>query len=234
MKFTKTLLTTALLSFALLGTTQVAYADFEPETQFHAASARETQFQQALDAANKNDFATALKLWKPLAEQGDASAQFNLGLMYANGQGVKQDKAEAAKWYRKAAEQGDVSAQFNLGLIYHIYHYDVEGVKWYRKAAEQGNASAQFNLGFMYWGGDLLKQDYFTAIEWFRKAAAQGDGLALHLLGFAYLDGNGVKQDKLKAKEYFGKACEIGIQEACFMLELEYGKLRDILEKPVK
>ena len=62
-------------------------------------------FQKGLDAADRGDFAVALKEWQPLAEQGDAVAQHNLGVLYRNGQGVPQDYAEALKWYRQAAEQ---------------------------------------------------------------------------------------------------------------------------------
>ena len=81
-------------------------------------------YEKGLDAAQSGDFATALREWKPLAEQGDASAQFNLGLMYYDGEGVPQNYKTAVKWYSLAAEQGDAHAQFNLGLMY----YDGKGV----------------------------------------------------------------------------------------------------------
>jgi len=58
------------------------------------------------------NYATALKEWRPLADQGDAHTQFNLGLMYRKGQGVTQDDAGAVRWYRKAADQGAAAAQF--------------------------------------------------------------------------------------------------------------------------
>ena len=71
------------------------------------------------DAAhNKQDYATVLRLLRPLAEQGDARAQFNLGFMYAKGQGVPKDYVQAVKWYRLAADQGNAGAQFNLGFMY--------------------------------------------------------------------------------------------------------------------
>ncbi|RZN74027.1 tetratricopeptide repeat protein, partial [Avibacterium paragallinarum] len=143
MKFTKTLLTTALFSFSVLSASQMAYA----------VSDQETQFQQGLEAAERGNFATALQLWKPLAEQGNASAQSNLALMYRKGQGVKQDYFQAVKWYQKAAEQGNADAQFNLALMYKngqgVKQDDFQAVKWYQKAAEQGDASAQNNLGIM-------------------------------------------------------------------------------------
>ena len=88
------------------------------------------------------------------AEAGDAVAQFNLGVMYANGEGVPVDDATAVKWYTKAAEQGDADAQNNLALMYDegegVPVDDATAVKWYTKAAEQGHAEAQYNLGVMY------------------------------------------------------------------------------------
>ena len=69
---------------------------------------------------DRGDYTQAARLFRPLAEQGIASAQFNLGMMYAKGQGVPQDYQAALKWYRKAAEQGDASAQNNLGLMYEM------------------------------------------------------------------------------------------------------------------
>ena len=102
------------------------------------------------------DYAKAAKLFAPLAEQGHASAQFSLAVMYENGQGVPQDYKEAAKWYRLAAEQGNALAQYNLGIMYDVgqgvpQDYK-EAVKWYRLAAEQGNALAQYNLGLLECG----------------------------------------------------------------------------------
>ena len=75
-------------------------------------------FHKGVDAYDKKDYATALKEWRPLAEQGITDAQYNLGQMYRKGQGVVQDYEEAVKWYRKAAEQGYGRAQNNLGVRY--------------------------------------------------------------------------------------------------------------------
>ncbi len=74
-------------------------------------------FDAGLAAYERGDYAAALKEWKPLAEQGYAAAQFNLGAMYDNGQGVPQDDAQAVQWYRLAAEQGMAEAQNNLGVM---------------------------------------------------------------------------------------------------------------------
>ena len=75
-------------------------------------------YEKGVAAYNRDDFATALREWTPLAEQGDASAQSFLGWMYDNGQGVPQNDKTAVKWYTLAAEQGIATAQFNLGLMY--------------------------------------------------------------------------------------------------------------------
>jgi TPR repeat protein len=84
---------------------------------------------------------------KYMAEQGDADAQFNLGWMYANGQGVAKNDAEVVKWYRKAAEQGHARAQTILGAMYtegrRVAKNDAEAAKWFQKAAEQGDKRAQ-------------------------------------------------------------------------------------------
>ena len=70
-------------------------------------------------AYDRGDYTTALRLWRPLAHQGDAPAQYKLGIMYAQGKGVPQDYAEAVIWYRLAAEQGLAPALRNLGVAYY-------------------------------------------------------------------------------------------------------------------
>ena len=79
-----------------------------------AGVSESADLQKGLNAYNKGDYATALREWKPLAEQGNADAQFNLGQMYRRGDGVPQDHKTAVKWYRLAAEQGYAFAQYNL------------------------------------------------------------------------------------------------------------------------
>jgi hypothetical protein len=133
-------------------------------------------FEDGLAAYKRGDYATALKEWQPLAEAGNADAQYNLGLMYYNGRGVPQDHREAVKWYRLAAEQGYALAQYNLGVMYvngrGVPQDDKESVKWFRLAAEQGYALAQNNLGVMYVNGRGVPQDKVLAYALFNLAAA--------------------------------------------------------------
>ena len=132
------------------------------------------------------------------AEQGDATAQFNLGNMYASGRGVLEDDAEAVRWYRLAAEQGHADAQFNLGVKYDFGEGvpldDAEAVKWYRLAADQGLANAQFNLGNMYNNGEGVLKDFAEAVRWYQLAADQGLADAQNNLGIRYANGEGVSR----------------------------------------
>ena len=75
-------------------------------------------FDKGLKAAQSGDFKTALAEWTPLAEQGNDNAQYNLGVMYANGDGVPENDKTAVKWYTLAAKQGYAEAQTNLGVMY--------------------------------------------------------------------------------------------------------------------
>ena len=128
------------------------------------------------NAYDSKDYATALKLLRALSEQGDASAQHRLGLMYESGQGVPKDFTEARKWYRKAADQGVALAQIKLGYMYQggegMPQDYAEGVKWYRKAADQGVALAQIKLGYTYFEGKGVPEDYVQAHMWWNLAAA--------------------------------------------------------------
>ena len=107
-----------------------------------AVSANGGPLEDGLAAAERSDYAAALKYWRPLAEQGDAELQFTIGLIYNYGQGVPQDHAEAASWFRLAAEQGDVHAQNDLGLIYEkgwgVQQDYLQALMWFNLAAMQG------------------------------------------------------------------------------------------------
>jgi uncharacterized protein len=129
---------------------------------------------------NSGDYATAMRLLRPLAEKdkGFLKPSFYLGLMYANGQGVPQDYAAAVSWYRKIADKGYAPAQNNLGVMYEtgrgVLQDYVTAVKWYRKAADHNYVTAQSNLGHMYANGKGLPQDYVLAYMWLNLAAARG------------------------------------------------------------
>ena len=89
-----------------------------------------TNFQSGLNAYRRGDYASALREWTPLAEQGNAGAQTSLGLMYNNGEDVPQDNETAAEWHRISTEQGNADTLFNLDLMYRKR----EGVPYDHKA----------------------------------------------------------------------------------------------------
>jgi TPR repeat protein len=138
------------------------------------------QLEDGVTAYQHGDFATALRIFQPLAERGDATAQSNLGVLYEKGQGTARDYREALKWYRQGAQQGYADAQFNLGVMFYAGHGVTqdyrEAAKWFRLAAEQGAALAQSNLGFMYEKGQGLSRDYVRAHMWYSLAASRLGG----------------------------------------------------------
>ena len=107
------------------------------------------------------------------AQQGDADAQYLLGLYFCTGEECVPDFKEAVKWFRKAAEQGHSDAQNNLGVCYSngdgVSQNFKEAIKWYRKAAEQGNVSAQLNLAICYTDDQNVIPDYQEAVNGIAK-----------------------------------------------------------------
>lgn len=104
-------------------------------TTFARAQSLEERMRTAAGAYERKDYATAVGIWRPLAEQGNAEAQTLLGAMYWSGDGVPRDHHEAAKWYLRAAEQGYARAQNDIGFMYGFGegippHDDVQAYKW--------------------------------------------------------------------------------------------------------
>ena len=135
--------------------------------------------QKGFAAALKGDFVTALREWTPIAEQGDAGAQYNLGQLYYLGDGVTQNYKTALKWYRLSAEQGISAAQYQLGHMYYlgdgVTQNSKTAVKWYRLSAEQGLAVAQRQLGLMYGigNGGVIKDNIYAHM-WINISALNG------------------------------------------------------------
>ena len=162
------------------------------------------------------------------AEEGDPSAQYELGFKYDWGWGVAKDHQEAVKWYRLAAEQGNVGAQLELGDKYRFgrdvpQDYD-EAVRWYRKAAWQGSKRAQVDLGTMYFFGKDVPRDPREAVMWLRRAAEQeaylyppiiafSDAFIEDMLAGLYESGEGV-QDYREAVKWYRKAAARGYAPA--------------------
>ena len=210
------------LAAELVGAQSVVYNATISTHSYVSSTASQTYLEQqcskGLDYYEAENYIEAIKIWKPLAEQGHADAQYNLAKCYYNGTGVAQDYYAAVSWSRKAAEQGHANAQYNLAVCYvtgtGVAQDYYAAVSWFRKAAEQGHANAQYNLAVCYGIGTGVAQDYYAAVSWYRKAAEQGYADAQYSLAICYYNGTGVAQDYYAAVSWFRKAAEQGLTEA--------------------
>ncbi|BDT66319.1 secretory immunoglobulin A-binding protein EsiB [Comamonadaceae bacterium OS-1] len=171
--------------------------------------------KEGLAAYDKAEYATALKELTPVAEKGNAPAQYRLGKIFNLGQGVPPDKKEAAKWFHLAAQQGLAEAQGALGYLCLVG----EGVsqnsdlalEWTRKAARQGNATAQFNLSVMYGEAFGIHKNPVESQKWLRKAADQRHIEALNALAADYAKGkDGTPKNPVFAYALFAASAEKG------------------------
>ena len=116
-------------------------------------SASSGPLEDGLADYERKDYVTAAKLMRVAADQGNSVAQYELGVMYDNGQGVTQDYKEAVKWYRLSADQGDADAQINLGLMYvngqGVIQDYVRAHMWWNISASSGHKNAQSNLNIV-------------------------------------------------------------------------------------
>jgi hypothetical protein len=173
----------------------------------NAQDAEPRALETGMDAYNRGEYGEALRWFRMAADQGDASAQYNFGVMYAEGQGVPKNDAEAARWYRMAADQGNAQAQFKLGGMYEdgrgVPQNYTEAMRWSRMAADQGTATAQTLLGSMYGNTfrdvQVVPQNYAEAVRWYRMAADQGNSQGQLSLGYRYLHGEGVPTNYVEA-----------------------------------
>jgi TPR repeat protein len=127
-------------------------------------------YEAGITAAQNGNFKTALAEFTAAAEQGLDLAQYNLGVLYYSGLGVKADHEKAYEWTKKAAEQGHLTAQFNLGTLYFNGHGTrrnrEEAFQWYSVAAQQDHAEAQYNLATLYGDGTGVEKDLVKAHFW--------------------------------------------------------------------
>lgn len=154
-------------------------------------------------AYERQDYTLALREFGKLAQEGNAGAQYAVGVMYAEGQGVAREIEAAVQWFRKAADQGEPRAEFRLGLLC----YDGQGLpqsykeaaRWFRRAADHGHAPAQFDLAMMYASGLGVPENQTESVKWLRLASAQGLGEAQNNLAIAFDTGTGVRHSDIAA-----------------------------------
>ena len=138
------------------------------------AGAAFADVKAGVDRWMAGDYDAAVAQWRPLADKGDADAQFNLGQAYKLGRGVPADLKTAQSWYQKAAQQGHDQAQVNVGLLLYNSGRRQEALPWLRKAVELGDPRAQYILGTELFNGDLAPKDWPRAYALMLLAADQG------------------------------------------------------------
>ena len=126
--------------------------------------------EDGIAAYREKEYNKAAELWQPLAEKGEAAAQYYLGTLFAEGKGVERNDATAFKWFERAANQGNADAQYNVGASYAegtgVAKSYADAAKWFRRAADQGIVFAQVNLGLLYAAGNGVPEDNVEAFKW--------------------------------------------------------------------
>ncbi len=212
-----------------------------------AAPAFAGDYEDAVNADNRKDYAKAVRLFHKLAIAGEANAQFHMGVLYAKGHGVKQNYAEAVGWFRQAALQGHAEGQNSLGVRYEkgqgIGQDHKVAVAWYRKSALQRFALAQANLSDMYAKGLGLERDDTEAWVWATLAVANGESTAAakramvekrmsaeqladaqYGVGVAYVSGQGIAPNPQRSREWFLKAATQGHARSQYQIGDSYDK----------
>lgn len=191
------------------------------ETAEDGAAVEETGTAgKAYDAFLGGRYEEAIAIWLPLATAGDAPAQFNMGVMYANGLGVDRDMGVAMDWWEAAARQLHVRAAHNLALAMLAgepregrdeAETDYTAVLRYLKiGADAGYPNSEYTLGKLYAEGVGVEKDERRAAELFLSASIKGFAKAQYNLGKIYRDGTGMKADEGLSLFWFAEAAERG------------------------
>lgn len=170
----------------------------------------------AISYDHNKEYIKAKELYQMSCDGDYYAACGNLGILYYNGNGVKQDYDIARKLWEKACDGKQMNGCNNLGVLYEkglgCKQDIIMANKLYKKACDNNFYSACGNLGALYYNN----KDYSTAKHLWEKACSQGkDVTSCYSLGYLYKEGLGVRQNKTKAKEYYGKVCDLGEQKGC-------------------
>ena len=157
------------------------------------------------DAFDNQQYSRAYEIWLPLAEKDNAEAQYNIGLLYMKGNGVKKSERTALYWFTRAGEQGMADAQYNAGVMFYegkgVHPDRSSAMEWWQLAANQGHPNAQNNLAAMHAFAYGTKRDAEKALALWTAAAKQGHPDAMHSLITAYSGAiPGFKKDMEKAE----------------------------------
>ena len=147
-----------------------------------AAAAPAQSVKAGIEAWQKADYSAAVAIWRPLAQNGDADAQFNLGQAYRLGRGAPIDLGAAQIWFERAAGKGHIDAQTTLGLLLFQNGNHAGAVRWLKAASDKGEPRAMLVYGTALFNGDGVPQDPLQGYAYVSRAAAQGLPAALDTL----------------------------------------------------
>ena len=174
---------------------------------------------EAKTAVTRGDFQEAFKLRLPLANQGNAEAQYWVGIAYELGSGVTKDQEMSIKWLLRSAEQGNSEAQRAIGWNYWkgigVKQDDTQAAIWARRSAEQGNALGELFLGDLYDLGVGVMRSHAESLKWIRKAAEQGQSTAEGIIGTWYSTGTSeLPKDAAESAKWLQRAADHGDTDA--------------------
>ncbi|MCZ4281989.1 tetratricopeptide repeat protein [Kiloniella laminariae] len=191
---------------------------------FTFSSAMSDEYLKGVGAYESGDLSAATAYWLPLAEAGDARAQYSLGKLFeTEGADVTPHYQEAIHWYQKAADQNVVAALNNLGRLYAqgkgLAPSQEKAVEYWQKAAQADHAMAQYNLGLAYLRGEGVPRNLTQAVFWFHQSANGNESGAQFALGEVYRLGITVPPDQKQAEKWYQLALESGDSRAKQMLD---------------
>jgi hypothetical protein len=182
-----------------------------------------------MTAFKTGDYAAAYRIWTPMAENGDANAQANLGILYLRGLGVSKDIQQAMQLFQTAAAKGNGQAEFQLGLMFAkgvgVQQDYSEAMRWYEMAADQGDAVAGYGIGRLFEEGFGVPQNDHIAAVWYRRAAEKGIAPAQFNLSQMITKGKGgEKKNDAEAFAWCRKAADQGYGKAAATLANMYAR----------
>ncbi|WP_282608176.1 tetratricopeptide repeat protein [Pelagibius sp. Alg239-R121] len=192
----------------------ISAAGLRPQTLL----AQTSTFEDGLAAYKAGRNQEAERIWRPLADAGDALAQYSLGKLFETGGGGTPDYEAAARWYALASQQDMAAAQNNLGLMYAqgrgVPRDPARAAQLWSRSANASNPMAQYNLGLAYFRGEGVGQDQVEAAVWFHLAADAGVGEAQFALGQMHRLGLALPQDDRRALHWYERAAKKGHDDA--------------------
>ena len=208
------------------GYAESAHINEENESIIHKEALKYIKYSEKNEIV-KRDYPKAFELFSNAAKRGYAPSQFQLGLMYLNGLGIKKNDGRALYWLEEAANQNHRRAQYHLGVIYRkeksVQNFQ-KAVYWYKKAAENNLLEAQNDLAHMYLKGLGVPQNTKLGIQTLKEAAQAGNAYAQFKLGILYFRGELIPKNEKEALYWLEKAAHQDFLKAQHHLGILYKK----------